>query len=149
MPRFTRWLLIFGFCLTQMPGVSQAQSTSDGYPSKPVSLIIAFAPGGPVDREFRLYAPKLSAIMGQSFVTDFKAGAAGSIGAAYVARARPDGYTLLVLTTSVTGAAALYKDLSYDTVRDFAPISLINKRVPLMVAYPGFGPRDLDRKSVV
>ena len=80
--------------------------------------------------------------MGQSFVTDFKAGAAGSIGAAYVARARPDGYTLLVLTTSVTGAAALYKDLSYDTVRDFAPISLINKRVPLMVAYPGFGPRD-------
>lgn len=142
MPRFTRWLLIFGFCLTQMPGVSQAQSTSDGYPSKPVSLIIAFAPGGPVDREFRLYAPKLSAIMGQSFVTDFKAGAAGSIGAAYVARARPDGYTLLVLTTSVTGAAALYKDLSYDTVRDFAPISLINKRVPLMVAYPGFGPRD-------
>ena len=136
------WVRICGLSAALFPCVTLGQGSADAYPTKPVTLIIAFAPGGPVDREFRLYAPKLGSLLGQSFVTDFKPGAAGSIGAAYVARARPDGYTLLVLTTSVTAAAALYKDLAYDTVRDFAPISLINKRVPLMVAYPGFGPRN-------
>ena len=134
-----RWMLslLVGLCSC----AALAQGSADNYPTRPVTLIIAFAPGGPVDREFRLYSPRLTQMLGQPFVTDFKPGAAGSVGAAFVARARPDGYTLLVCTTSVTGAAALYKDLPYDTMKDLAPVSLINKRVPIIVSYPGFGPK--------
>lgn len=135
---------ICGLANVVFPGAAWGQGSSEGYPSKPVMVVIAYAAGGPIDREFRLYIPKLSGVMGQSIVSDFRAGAAGTIAAAYVAKARPDGYTLLATTTDLTTSAVLYSDLSYDSVKDLAPISLINRRIQIMVANPGFAPKNFN-----
>ncbi len=124
-----------------LPSWVLAQSPTDNFPSRPVTIVIAYAPGGPVDSEFRLYAPKLTEVMKQSFVTDYKAGGTGSVGAVYVAKSRPDGYTLVAYTNGLTTAAATYKSFPLDVMKDLAPVSLINRRATVLVAYPGFGPK--------
>lgn len=141
MRKLGTWISICALSGAALSGTASAQGAAEAYPTRPVTLIIAFAPGGPVDREFRLYTPKISQLLGQSFVTDFKGGAAGAIAATYVARSKPDGYTLIAYTNSLTAAAAAYKSFPLDLVKDLAPVSLINKRAPLMVTYPGFGPK--------
>ncbi len=101
-------------------GFSNAALAQEVYPNKPVTVVNPFTPGGPIEREFRMYTVKLQQQLGQPFILDFKPGAAGTVGAAFVARARPDGYTLLNITTSLTGAPALYPDLTFDVIKDFA-----------------------------
>jgi len=119
-----------------------AQGTADAYPSRPIVTIIPFAAGGTYDREFQFYSPRLAQLLGKPFVVDFKPGAANTIGAGYVARARPDGYTLLAVSTSLTIAQAMNPNLGFDLTRDFAPVTLIDKSVPILVANANFGPRD-------
>ena len=131
---------VFLMALTQ--GATLAQGTADTYPSRPIMTIIPFAAGGAYDREFQFYSPRLAQLLGKAFVVDFKPGAANTIGAGYVARARPDGYTLLAVSTSLTIAQALIPNLGFDLSRDFAPVTLVNKSVPILVAHAGFGPRD-------
>lgn len=109
------------------------------YPSKPVTLIIPLAPGGPVEREMHFYTQKMQDQLGQPFILDYKLGAGGAIAAAYVAKAAPDGYTLLVVNSAFTIFPALYKDLSFDFIRDFVPISLVSKR-PLLWMVPATFP---------
>ena len=82
------------------------------YPSKPVTIVVSFAPGGVTDVVARLYAQKLSARMGTSFVVENKTGAGGTIGTDYIARAQPDGYTLGVFLDSNTIAQALFTKLN-------------------------------------
>ena len=115
---------------------------SDGYPSRPVTVVAAIAPGGPVDIEGRLYMPKLQGLLGQPFVLDFKPGATGTIGAAFVARAQPDGYTLLIVTSGFTIYPLAYKNLPFDTIKDFAPLSLMSKKPTVLVAGPSFPPKN-------
>jgi tripartite-type tricarboxylate transporter receptor subunit TctC len=91
------------------------------FPDKPVRIIVGFAPGGS-DISARLVGQKLSELWGQPVVIDNRPGAAGNIGAGAVANAAPDGYTLLLLVNSYTINTSLYKNLSWDLVRDFAPI---------------------------
>jgi tripartite-type tricarboxylate transporter receptor subunit TctC len=107
--------------------LAHAQPT-DNYPSRPVSVVAAIAPGGGIDIESRQFTSRLGPLMGQPFVLDFKPGAAGTIGAAYVAKAKPDGYTLHVVAGGFTVFPAFYKDLAFDIVKDFAPISLLYER---------------------
>ena len=107
-------------------GTAAAQGSTDAFPSKPVTIIIALAAGGPADVEARLYTPKLVTMLGQPFVIDFKPGGGGTIGTAAVAKAAPDGYTLLLTDGNFNSYNALYKDLPCDTNRDFAPISLMS-----------------------
>ena len=96
------------------------------WPSKPVSYIVPFTPGGSTDVIGRTLCEKLQAALGQPFVVDNKPGAAGAVGAAYVAKAKPDGYTLFGGTISTHAInASLYKNLPYDPVKDFEPVSLI------------------------
>lgn len=114
-------------------GAVFAQATS--YPAKPVSMVIPLAPGGPVDTEMQIYLPKLREQFGQTFIVDFRVGAAGTIAAAYVAKATPDGYTLLVANSAFTIFPAVYKDLAFDFIRDFAPVTLMSKR-PLLLMVP-------------
>lgn len=109
----------------------------DAFPARPVSLVVPYAAGGPADAETRLYATRLAA-MGQSFVLDYKPGAAATIGTAYVAKAPADGYTLLLVSTGFTTFPALYKDLPFDTIRDFAPISLVSRNDSVLLARLGF-----------
>lgn len=113
-------------------GFAQAQS----YPSKPITLVVPFPPGGPTDQVARVLAQKLTEQMGQSVVVDNKPGANGNIGGAQVAKAAGDGYTLLYNTSSITLSPALYKNLSYDVQKDLAPVAL-TAVVPLaLVVHP-------------
>jgi len=108
------------------------------YPARPVRLIVPFATGGSVDISSRILAGPLTEILGQQIVVDNRAGASGSIGANMVAKAAPDGYTLLAGSSgSVTANRAIYSKLPYDSLRDFAPISMINVTPMVVVTYPG------------
>ncbi len=96
------------------------------YPSKPVKIIAGFPPGGAADLLARVMADKLSTAMGQPFVVENRPGAGGTIGADAVAKATPDGYTLLLgVTASQTIAPAIYKSLPYDAAKDFRPVALV------------------------
>ena len=104
-------------------GASTAQAQGD-WPAKPVTVVVPSSPGGGTDTYGRLLAQQLTEQLKQSFVVDNKPGASGAIGATYVAKAPPDGYTLLVASNSSLGInPALYKSLSYDVFRDFAPVT--------------------------
>jgi tripartite-type tricarboxylate transporter receptor subunit TctC len=106
-----------------LPGLGWAQAA---WPSKPVSIVVPFAPGGTTDILARVLAPELSKTMGQSFVVENRAGAGGNIGAEVVAKSPGDGYTLLMGTVGTHGInKSLYDKLPYDPQKDFAPITLV------------------------
>ena len=100
---------------------AQAQAA---FPSKPITMIVPFPPGGPTDLVARVIAQEMSKSMGQPVIIDNKGGANGNLGAALAAKAPADGYTLLYNTSSITLSPALYKSLNYDVNRDFAPVAL-------------------------
>ena len=101
----------------------QAQTT---WPTKPVKIVVPFAPGGTTDILARAVAPELSKAFGQQFVVENKAGAGGNVGAEMVAKSAPDGYTILMGTVGTHGInRALYPKLPYDPFKDFAPITLV------------------------
>src|ERR1043166_779240 len=107
--------------LAALCGTVAAQS----YPNKPVKLIVPFAPGGPIDIIARPVAQGLTEVIGQPVVVDFRAGANGNIGAEYVAKSAPDGYTLLLISSAITISPSTYARLPFNVERDFAPISLV------------------------
>ena len=124
------------FVLT--PLLVQAQDAADAFPSRPVQIVVPFTPGGATDIEARVYAQKLSDSTGKPFVVDYKPGAGGSIGTAFVAKSAPDGHTLLIISSTFTVNPAFYKNLPYDAIKDFAAVSLMSKRVTVLIAYPSF-----------
>lgn len=95
-----------------------------GWPEKPITLVVPFPPGGPTDMVARVLAQNVGEQLGQAVVVDNKPGANGNIGNAFVAKAAPDGYTVLYNTSSVTLSPALYKKLTYDVRKDLAPVAL-------------------------
>ena len=112
---------------------------SQSYPTQPLKLIVAFPPGGGADVSARILATHLGEQLGQPIIVENVAGAGGTIGTARAAQAAPDGYTLLVGTPSTHGAnVAVYSKLSYDPVRDFAPIMLIGSSPLMVLATPSF-----------
>ncbi len=113
------------------------------FPQKPVTLVVPFAPGGNLDVVARTLAPALGQVLGQSVIVDNRAGAGGAIGASYVARAQPDGYTLLVSTPNALVVLPLMTKTSYQ-LDNFAPIGLA-ATTPLVIAVRGQGPyKDID-----
>ena len=110
-----------------------ATAVAQGYPAKPLRLIVPFAPGGTNDIMARGIAPELSAILGQQVIVDNRAGASGQIGAEAAARSAPDGYTLMLVSSSVMShVPAVYSKLRYDMVKDFAPVGMVSE-VPLVI----------------
>ena len=107
-----------------LAGVSFAQ-TGTAWPSKPISLVVTYPPGGGADAMARLIAPKLGEALGQNVIVENKPGAGGQIGAAAVAKAAPDGYTLMLDASSFAVNPALYAKLPYDTDKAFRPIGII------------------------
>ena len=105
--------------------VGNGPAVAQSYPSKPVRIIVPFAPGGPNDSAVRPLSQKLQELLGQPFVVDYRAGANGIIGTEYVAKSPPDGYTLLVISSSFTINTATYAKLPFDPIRDFAVVSSI------------------------
>lgn len=114
------------------------QGVPGAFPSKPVTLINPLAPGGSTEVEARLYAKKLNEMTGQQFIVDFKVGAGGTIGTGYVAKALPDGATLLITTNAISSFPALYKNLPFDSLEDLAPVSLMSEKVIVLVLRPSF-----------
>jgi tripartite-type tricarboxylate transporter receptor subunit TctC len=102
--------------------VSYGNAFGQGWPTKPIRVIVPFSPGGAVDVVARVLAEPVSKELGQPIVVDNRVGAGGTIGAAAVAKADPDGYTVLVHSSSHTVAPALFANLPYDAVRDFAGV---------------------------
>ena len=106
--------------------VFTTNASAQAWPSKPIRIIVPFAPGGSTDIFARLLGERLSSALGQSVLIDNRAGAAGNIGADAVAKAAPDGYTLLMATTGVMAInQALYKNLSYDAAKDLEPVAFV------------------------
>ncbi len=109
------------------------------YAVKPVRVIVPFAPGGTNDVAARIVAEKFSERFAQSFVVDNRAGANGVVGAEIVARAAPDGYTLLVASAGIAVNPSIMKSLPYDTQRDFTPLGMVGGGPYLMVVHPAIG----------
>ena len=106
------------------------------YPNKPVRVVIPWPPGGSNDVVGRIVLQKVAESLGQQFVIDNRAGAAGSIGADVVAKAPADGYTLMVHSTTHVGNAAIYKKLPYDTLRDFVGVALLAAQPGTLTVHP-------------
>jgi tripartite-type tricarboxylate transporter receptor subunit TctC len=110
--------------------------TAQAYPVKPVRMIVPFVPGGNTDIIGRVFAPKLSEILGQQIVVENRGGAGSTIGTELVARAAPDGYTILMVSAAHTINPAMIKKLPYDSVKDFAPVSIIADVPTAFVVHP-------------
>jgi tripartite-type tricarboxylate transporter receptor subunit TctC len=106
---------------------------AEQFPTRPIRVIVPYAPGGNVDISARIIAPPLGEVLGQTIVVDNRPGAGGNLGASLVAKATPDGYTLLVGSSGPLSVnPVIFKSLPYDTLKDFAPISTV-QAVPLVV----------------
>jgi tripartite-type tricarboxylate transporter receptor subunit TctC len=116
---------------------------AQGYPTRPVRLIAASAPGGTSDILARLLAQYLTTELGQQFVVDNRAGASGIIGTDLVAKATPDGYTLLLIQPSLTINPHIFAKIPYDAVRDFAPISLVVDVPQVVTVHPSVPARNI------
>jgi tripartite-type tricarboxylate transporter receptor subunit TctC len=106
------------------------------YPTRSIRLVLAFAPGGSLDRIMRMLAPRLSESFGQQVVIDNRPGAGGNLSAELVARAAPDGYTIYVTSVALVVNPSLYRKLPYDPLRDFAPITLLGAAYNVLVVHP-------------
>ena len=125
-------ILIAAFLAAAVPAAAAAQA----YPSRPIRLIVAFHPGGSVDAVARVVAPRLSESLGQPVVIENRSGASGNIGTELVARAKPDGYTLIIHTIPFVANAHLYERMPYDPLADFAPVSLLCSSPAVLVVHP-------------
>ena len=140
-------LCLAALCLGSLClGIStaQAQTTGSDFPSKPIRLVVTFPPGGSTDAVVRLIAPRLGEKLGQQVLVDNRPGAGGNIGLAVVAKADADGYTLGIGAAGGLAAnISLYAKMSFDPIKDFAPISLLAHIPFVLVAHPGLPARNL------
>jgi tripartite-type tricarboxylate transporter receptor subunit TctC len=115
---------------------ADAAERTSAYPARPIRLIVPFSPGGSADNLARILQPALGAALGQPLVIDNRGGASSVIGTELAARAPADGYTILLVTTTHTVNPGLMKKLPYDTIRDFAPISLAVSQPNILAVHP-------------
>jgi len=125
---------VLGFAAIVIAGASFAQTS--GYPNRPVKMIAPFAPGGPVDAVARVLAPKLSEGLGQQFYVENHPGGSGNIGTALAAKAPPDGYTILVISSTLVVNPSLFAKLGFDTTSDLAPVSLVGVSPQVLLVHP-------------
>ena len=123
--------------------VAPCMTDAQDYPSRPVRMIATFVAGGGADVYARRLARKLSDVFGQQVVVDNRGGASGIIGTEIAARAAPDGYTVMFVTPSHVINAVTRHDLPYDTLKDFAPISLFTEFPFFLVTHPSFAPQSV------
>jgi tripartite-type tricarboxylate transporter receptor subunit TctC len=135
LPR--RTFLHLAAAATALPAMPRVASALD-YPTRPVHLIVGYPPGGVTDIVARLIAPWLSERLGQSFVVENRPGASSNIATEAVVRASPDGYTLLLVSSSNAANVTLYEKLNFNFIRDIAPVASIGQDAFVMVVNPSF-----------
>ncbi len=137
---FGRAAVIAAACLFAAP--ADAQPVADRYPDKPIKIIVPFPPGGSVDVLGRLIAQRMQENWGQSVIVETRPGASTMIGTASVAKAEPDGYTLIIVVSNHTTNPALQTKMQYDSLKDFAPISLLARTPVVLYAHPALPAKD-------
>jgi tripartite-type tricarboxylate transporter receptor subunit TctC len=140
LPRRTFLRLTVG--AVALPAASRI-ACAQGYPTRPVRLIVGYPPAGTTDVHARVIAPWLSERLGQQFVVENRSGAGGNIAAEAVVRAAPDGYTLLQATGSDSWNASLYSNLKFNFVRDTTPVASLARGIGVLVAHPTVQPRSV------
>ena len=135
----TKILLTAAFAIAAFSGGSFAWAADDGYPSKPIRLLVGYAPGGGTDIMARLLGRSLSVELGQSVIIENKPGAGQNIAATYVARAPADGYTLFLGSPAFAINVSLYKSLDYDPVKSFAPVAMFGQSPNLLIVPQSLG----------
>ena len=129
-----RFVLVFALVLLAVPALACAQA----YPARPIRIVVPYPPGGTSDILARSVGDKLGAALGQPIVVDNKPGANGNVGADFVAKAAPDGYTLLLADIGALAISpSVYPTLPFDPARDFAPVSLVAYSPHILVVNPG------------
>jgi tripartite-type tricarboxylate transporter receptor subunit TctC len=116
-----------------------ASSAADSYPSHPIKIIVPFGPGGFTDVVARILQKELGSAIGQPIVIENRAGAGSTIGTALVAKAEPDGYTLVMISTTHVISPHLYREMQYDPVKDFTPITKLGEGPYVLVVHPSLG----------
>jgi tripartite-type tricarboxylate transporter receptor subunit TctC len=140
-------LRLAGLALSGLVACNQGLA-QDGYPSKPIRMVVSFAAGGPTDTVARVMGARMAELLGQPIVVENRAGAGGNIGADVVAKAPPDGYTLLMATVSTHAInPGLYRNMPYDPVRDFAPVGQVGVTPIVLAVHPSVPARDV--KSLI
>ncbi|WP_019450232.1 tripartite tricarboxylate transporter substrate binding protein [Cupriavidus sp. BIS7] len=119
-----------------MPALSQAQPSVSSYPNKPVRILVGYPAGGPTDLTARLIAAKLQASMGQSFIVDNKPGAGSNVASEMLAQSPADGYTLMIAASQLTWNSVLYKNIRYDALKSFEPISRLMSAPAVLAINP-------------
>lgn len=119
--RLKKILLSVSFCIAG----SHAFAQSSNWPARPITMVVPFAVGGSTDITARMLAEKLGGVLGQPVIVENKTGAAGNIGAAAVAKANPDGYTILLHTSTLTANASLYKNIGFNLQKDLVPVGQV------------------------
>jgi tripartite-type tricarboxylate transporter receptor subunit TctC len=145
MTRWPAWILMFAFAVSNDAASAAAPggASGSGYPARPIRLLVGFSPGGGTDIAVRIIGKKLSETWGQQVVIDNRPGAGGLLAFDMVAKATPDGYTLLAASPSFAIQPNLARKLPYDPIRDFVPVTVATAAPYLMVVYPG-----IEAKSV-
>jgi len=129
-------------CLVLLSGLTP--NTASAYPTRPVTLILGFAPGGPSDVMARIFSKRLEQALGQPVVIENRSGAGGNIAGEMVSRANPDGYTLLLANSGILAAnGALYKRTGFEPVKDFTPITLVGAQANVLVINPNIPAKTL------
>jgi tripartite-type tricarboxylate transporter receptor subunit TctC len=122
---------------------SALPASAQNYPSRSIAVVVPFPAGGSADTLARLIGQMLSERLGQAVIVENKPGAGGNLGTDAVAKAAPDGYTLLLTPSSIAIAPALYTKLPFDPIKDFAPVTLLGSIPMVVVVYPEFPPKTL------
>lgn len=138
-----RNVLKSGLAALAMPAFAKLGFASTNYPSRPIRLIVPFGVGGPVDIVARVIGQPLGEALGGTVVVENKLGASGNIGAAYVARAEPDGYTVLVASSNFVINTFLYSNVPYDATKDFMPVVELAETPSAFAVRTQLGPKSL------
>ncbi len=135
--------LIYKIFFTGLVSLISTLVGAQTFPNRAITLVVPFAAGGGADIVGRLIAQKVSENIGQQIIVENRAGAAGNIGASYVAKSKPDGYTLLLTGPNHTTNVSLFRTLTYDPIKDFSPITLLTGAPYLLVVNPSLQVKNL------
>lgn len=137
LKKTSKWVLTAGLAVATLGMATQQPAMAETFPSKPVTFVVPFPPGGPTDAMARTLGVALTQVLGQSVIVENRAGAGGNIGADAVARAKPDGYTIMFGTSGPLAInKSLYKKIGYDPVTSFAPIIRVGYLPNVLVVHP-------------
>jgi tripartite-type tricarboxylate transporter receptor subunit TctC len=132
-----------------LAGVIASPALAQQYPSRPVRVVVVFAPGGATDVVGRLAFRKVGEQLNQQFVIDNRAGASGTLGAAIVAKSPPDGYTVMVYSATILANSHIYKRLPYDPLKDFIGLTPVARMVGMLVVHPSMPVRSIKELIVL